>query len=80
MYVKSIFKNRTFIWSRSHETLVKKKQLSNAHATEFRYASADNAIAKVDKKGNVTGVAKGSTKIYVYSRNGLAKAVKVTVK
>ncbi|MCR5793581.1 MAG: InlB B-repeat-containing protein [Lachnospiraceae bacterium] len=58
----------------------KKKQLSNAHATEFRYASADKTIAKVDKKGKVTGIAKGKTKVYVYSRNGLAKAVSVTVK
>ena len=58
----------------------KKKQLSNAHATEFRYASADKSIATVDKKGRVTGVSAGTTKVYVYSRNGLAKEVKVTVK
>ena len=58
----------------------KKKQLSDNHATEFRYASANESIATVDKKGNVKGISAGTTKIYVYSRNGLAKAVSVTVK
>ena len=58
----------------------KKKQLSDDHATEFRYASANESIATVDKKGNVKGISAGTTKIYVYSRNGLAKAVSVTVK
>ena len=58
----------------------KKKQLSDEHATEFRYTSSDESIATVDKNGNVTGVAAGTTTVYVYSRNGLAKTVKITVK
>ena len=57
-----------------------KKQLSDAHAPEFRYASANNYIATVDKNGKIKGVAAGTCKIYVYSRNGLAKTVKITVK
>ncbi|MBQ8085203.1 MAG: Ig-like domain-containing protein, partial [Lachnospiraceae bacterium] len=57
-----------------------KKQLSNAHAKEFRYASSNNSIATVDKKGKVKGVAKGTCTIYVYARNGYAKKIKVTVK
>ena len=56
-----------------------KKQLSDAHAAEFRYASSDKKIATVDKNGKITGVAKGSCTIYVYARNGYAKKVKVTV-
>ena len=58
----------------------KKKQLTNAHATEFRYASSDKSIATVSKKGVVTGKSAGTCTVYVYSRNGLAKTVKVTVK
>ena len=58
----------------------KKKQLSDGHAKEFRYATSNKNIATVDKNGKVKGVAAGTCKIYVYSRNGLAKTVKITVK
>ncbi|MCR5793035.1 MAG: Ig-like domain-containing protein [Lachnospiraceae bacterium] len=58
----------------------KKKQLSDKHAKEFRYASTDKNIAKVSQTGVVTGVKAGTCKIYVYSRNGYTKAVKITVK
>ena len=57
-----------------------KKQLSDAHAAEFRYATSDNKIATVDKNGKIKGIAKGTCTIYVYARNGYAKTVKVTVK
>ena len=58
----------------------RKKQLSNAHAAQFRYASSNKSIATVDKKGKIKGIAKGSCTIYVYARNGYAKTVGVTVK
>ena len=58
----------------------KKKQLSNAHAAEFRYLSTDKSIATVSKDGIVTGISKGTCYIWVYSRNGLGVKVKVTVK
>jgi uncharacterized protein YjdB len=58
----------------------KKKQLSDAHAAELRYASTDESIAIVDKNGNVKGVSAGTTTVYVYARNGYAKTVRVTVK
>ena len=58
----------------------KKKQLSDAHASQFRYASTDESIATVDKNGNVKGVSAGTTTVYVYARNGCAKTVSVTVK
>ena len=57
----------------------KKKQLGNSHAAEFRYASSNENIASVDAKGTVTAKRKGTCIIYVYSRNGLAKTVTVTV-
>ena len=56
-----------------------KKQLSDAHAKEFRYASADPKIATVDSKGVIKGIKEGTTIIYVYARNGYAKEIKVTV-
>ena len=57
-----------------------KKQLSDAHTKEFRYASSDESIAKVSTDGTITGVAKGTCMVYVYARNGYAKKVSVTVK
>ena len=57
-----------------------KKQLSDAHTAEFRYASSNENIAIVDKNGKIKGVAKGTCTIYVYARNGYAKTVSVTVK
>ena len=57
-----------------------KKQLSDDHAKEFRYASSDASIAKVSESGTITGVAKGTCTVYVYARNGYAQKVSVTVK
>ena len=57
-----------------------KKQLSNAHARQFRYASSDKKIATVSKNGKVKAVGKGTCTVYVYARNGYAKAIKITVK
>ena len=53
--------------------------LSDRHAPKFRYASTDESIATVDKKGKVTGVSAGTCYVYVYAKNGYAKKVKVTV-
>ena len=58
----------------------KKKELSDNHAAKFRYKSTNKSIATVDKNGKVTGVSAGKCTIYVYSKNGLAKKVTVTVK
>ena len=58
----------------------RKKQLSNAHAPQFRYASSDNKIATVSKKGKIKGIAKGQCSVYVYARNGYARKITVTVK
>ena len=58
----------------------KKKQLSNAHATQFRYATSNKEVATVSKEGKIKAVGKGSCTIYVYARNGYAKKIKINVK
>lgn len=57
-----------------------KKQLTDAHAKEFRYASTNQEVATVSAKGKITAVGKGTCIIYVYARNGYAKKIKVKVK
>lgn len=58
----------------------KKKQLSNAHATQFRYATSNKEVVTVSKEGKIKAVGKGSCTIYVYARNGYAKKIKISVK
>lgn len=58
----------------------KKKQLSDNHAPEFRYASGNTKVATVDKNGKITAAAKGTCYVYVYAKNGYAKKIKVTVR
>lgn len=58
----------------------RRRQLSNKHAKQFRYASSDTGIAKVNSKGKITAKKKGTCTIYVYARNGFAKKIKLTVK
>ena len=57
-----------------------KKQLTDAHAKEFRYATSNKKVATVSSEGKIKAVGKGTCTIYVYARNGYAKKVKVTVK
>ena len=57
----------------------KRKQLSDDHAKEFRYASSDKRVATVSKGGKITAQGKGRCVVYVYARNGLAQKVEVTV-
>lgn len=57
-----------------------KRQLSNKHAREFRFASGNPKVASVSTSGIIKAVGKGSCTVYVYARNGYTKAIKVTVK
>ena len=57
----------------------KKKQLTNAHANEFRYSTSDSTVATVDNKGKIYAVNAGQCYVYVYSRNGYSKKIAVTV-
>lgn len=58
----------------------KRKQLSDAHAKEFRYDSSDGAVATVSKSGKITAKGKGKCVVYVYARNGYARTINVNVK
>ena len=57
-----------------------RKQLTDNHAKQFRYATTNKKVATVSGKGKIKAVGKGSCTIYVYARNGYAKKVKVKVK
>ncbi|MDE6760664.1 MAG: Ig-like domain-containing protein, partial [Lachnospiraceae bacterium] len=56
-----------------------KKQLTDAHAKEFRYATSDKKVATVSKQGKIKAAGKGTCTIYVYARNGYAKQITVKV-
>ncbi|WP_408070248.1 Ig-like domain-containing protein [Butyrivibrio sp. JL13D10] len=56
-----------------------RKAIPNKKVPKLRYISANEAVAKVDKNGNVTGITKGTCKVYVFAKNGLAGTVMVTV-
>ena len=58
----------------------KKKKKVSTHIAKFRYESLNEQVATVNKKGKIKGIAKGKTKILVYTQNGLIKTVTVTVK
>ena len=47
---------------------------------KVRYVSSDPSIAKVNSKGKITAVGKGTCVIYVLASNGVYKTVTVKVK
>ena len=60
--------------------LYKKGKKTLDHEPKFRYATSNDKVAKVSKKGKIKAVGKGKCDIYVYAQNGCAKKIKVTVK
>ncbi len=56
-----------------------KKLLGSDHAAKFRYRSTDERVATVSANGTITGVSAGACEVYVYTKNGLAAKVSVTV-
>ena len=58
----------------------KSKKKVSTHISKYRYESLDESIATVSNTGKIKGVSKGTTKILVYTQNGLSKTIKVTVK
>ncbi len=58
----------------------KKKTLPGGHAAKIRYVSSDVSVAKVNNKGKITAVGKGTCTVYVYGLDGAYKKVNVTVK
>ncbi len=60
--------------------LGKKNKKAIAHVKKFRYKSTNTAVVKVDKNGKIKAIGKGKATVYVYSNNGTAKAIRITVK
>ncbi len=65
---------------KSQLVFVNKKKKAILHVAKFRYFSSNTAVATVDANGKIKAAGKGTAYIYVYSNNGFAKAIKVTVK
>ena len=57
-----------------------KKLFWKKHCAKARFYSSDVHIAKVSKKGRITGVKKGKCKVYAVAPNGLKTFVTVTVR
>lgn len=55
-----------------------KKQMN--HAASLKYVSSDPTVAKVDKKGKITGKKAGKCTVYSMALNGKYAKIKVTVK
>ena len=63
------------------EALVKpSKKVKVKSILKTRYASSNEAVAKVTAKGTIRAAGKGTCKVYVYAQNGVSKVIKVTVK
>ncbi len=62
------------------QTTVSAKKKVLQHTEAVRYYSANKSIAKINAKGKITAVAKGSCKIYAVAQDGKTATVKVTVK
>ena len=59
-------------------TLKSKKKVSNHR--KVAWESDDLTVAKVNSKGKITAVGKGSCYVYAYAQNGVAAKIKITVK
>ena len=61
-------------------TPVDPKKPVYANPAKFMFASHNNSVAKVDAKGRITAVGKGTANIYTYAPNGVKAKITVTVK
>ena len=57
-----------------------KKNLKVASHRGLKYESSKPKVAKVDKKGKIKAVKKGTAYIFVYAQNGVSQKIKVVVK
>ncbi|MBR6391795.1 MAG: Ig-like domain-containing protein, partial [Eubacterium sp.] len=60
--------------------LVDKSKKAVNHVRKLRFKSTNTSVVKVTKSGKIKAVGKGKATVFVYSNNGTAKAIKVTVK
>lgn len=58
----------------------KKKLLPGKYTASKRYFTADETIATVDEKGNVTAHRKGKTTLYIKAANGVTAKVPIIIK
>ena len=58
----------------------KGKKLGEGHTKKFRYYVKNPSVATVNEKGEVTGITKGKTAVYIIAINGVMKKVTVNVK
>ena len=58
----------------------KKKLLPGKYTASKRYFIADETIATVDEKGNVTAHRKGKTTLYIKAANGVTAKVQIIIK
>ena len=71
---------KTYTLKGKVEKVINNKKLGTNHAKELRFVSSNTKVAKVDAKGKITAVHKGTCTIYVQTINGIWKTCKVTVK
>ncbi|MDO4475505.1 MAG: fibronectin type III domain-containing protein [Lachnospiraceae bacterium] len=58
---------------------VQKDKRIKKHSS-LRFESSNPAVASVDKKGVIKGMARGVCELYVFAQNGISTKIKVTVK
>ena len=66
--------------TRKVKATVKTGKLKAAVHRKVKWESDNNGVAKVNSKGYITGVSKGTCYVYAYAQNGLCAKVKVRVK
>ena len=74
----SIKKNKTFKLKTKVTPQSKKLKIKNHRKVAFESSNAK--VIKVNSKGKIKGLKKGSAYIYAYAQNGVATKVKITVK
>ena len=61
-------------------TLENPKKRGLGHMRTLRYASSNSHIARVNIRGKITAVGKGTCDIYVYAENGVSRKITVKVR
>ena len=74
----SLKRNKTFV-IKGKEIPASKKGKIKRHR-KICFESDNPKVARVSASGKVTGLKKGTCRIYVYAQNGIRKVVKVKVK
>ncbi len=76
--IKSIAKNKTKKLKATAKAQSAKLKLKNHR--KLCYESSNTKVVKVNAKGKIKALKKGTATIYAYAQNGVAAKVKVKVK